>query len=581
MQAGNVMKNSVIIKWVWKFASKYKRAFMLSYFVLLCELAFAQIYPLFLGDIINASVYDADMTRFLFATIFFALTFLGYEACGFIQLQLWQKLDNKYVYDLRVACYRQILHLKSNILCDIRTGNAISTINNDTLEFHHIVQRYAMRIVNAIIETVISLVIVAMMRWELALLMLIIIPTSVLLSHLIEKRIKKVSDELRDKQGKYSAWLLEMLKGMREIKLFVAEKNVLGIFMDKNSDIIKTSDRQARISFESNQLIGGIYFISNLLFYIISAVFVATGKINIGGYISIATYYTMTTRSIKHVLYANMDYQKRKASVERVVKILESDFEEENGLSEFRVANGDIDIRNLYFSYNGKRDVLKNINLYIKAGEKIGIVGESGTGKSTFAHLLLKLYEPSSGVISVDGQALYECKYSDIRREIGIVSQENIIFDSTVRENITFGAVATDEELWNILEKAYLRSEIEALPQGLDTVLGNLGTSLSGGQNQRLCIARMIFRNPKIIILDEATSALDIESEEIVQSALDWLSEGRTTVIISHRYKSLVGTDRILILKNGEVAGIGNINELMESNEYFKALFATQKVENL
>lgn len=137
------MKNSVIIKWVWKFASKYKRAFMLSYFVLLCELAFAQIYPLFLGDIINASVYDADMTRFLFATIFFALTFLGCEACGFIQLQLWQKLDNKYVYDLRVACYRQILHLKSNILCDIRTGNAISTINNDTLEFHHIVQRYA------------------------------------------------------------------------------------------------------------------------------------------------------------------------------------------------------------------------------------------------------------------------------------------------------------------------------------------------------------------------------------------------------------------------------------------------------
>lgn len=575
------MKNSVVIKWVWKFASKYKWAFIISYFVLLCELTFAQIYPLFLGDVINASVYDADMTRFLFSALWFAFTFLGCEACGFIQLQIWQKLDNKYVYDLRVACYRQILHLKSNILCDIRTGNVISTINNDTVEFHHIVQRYAMRVVNAIIGTVVSLVIVATMRWEIALLMLFIIPVSVLLSHLAEKRIKKVSDELRDKQGKYSAWLLEMLKGMREIKLFVAEKTILRIFMDKNRDIIKTSDRQTRISFESNQLIGGIYFISNLLFYIISAVFVVRGKINVGEYISIATYYTMTTRNIKEVLYGNIEYQKRKASVERVVKILESDSEEENELSEFRVTDGNIDIENLYFSYNGETDVLKNINLHIKAGERIGIVGESGVGKSTFAHLLLKLYEPVSGVISVDKQALSECRYSDIRREIGIVSQENIIFDSTVRENITFGAQATDEELWDILEKAYLRSEIEALPQGLDTVLGNGGGSLSGGQNQRLCIARTIFRDPKIIILDEATSALDIESEEIVQSALNSLSEGRTTVVISHRYKSLVNTDRILILHNGETAGIGNIDELMESNEYFRALFASQKGERL
>lgn len=570
------MKNSVIIKWVWKFASKYKWAFLLCYFVLLCELAFAEIYPLFLGDVINASVYDADMTRFLLSGLLFAGAFLGCEACGFIQLQLWQRLDNKYVYELRVACYRHILHLKSDILCDIKTGNAISTINNDTLEFHHVVQRYAMRVVNAVIGTVVSLIIVASKRWEIAILMLVIIPISVLLSHQVEKRIKNVSDDLRDKQGKYSAWLLEILKGMREIKLFVAEKTVLGIFINKNRDIIKTSNRQTRIEFESNQIIGGIYFISNLLFYIISAAFVAEGKINVGEYISIATYYTMTTRNIKEVLYGSIDYQKRKASVERVVKILGSDSEEENGLSEFCVTDGNIVVENLYFSYNSENYVLKNLNIHIKAGEKIGIVGESGVGKSTFAHLLLKLYEPASGAILVDGQALSECRYSDIRREIGIVSQENIIFDSTVRENITFGAQATDEELWNILEKAYLRSEIEALPQGLDTVLGNSGTTLSGGQNQRLCIARTIFRNPKIIILDEATSALDIESEEIVQSALNALSEGRTTLVISHRYKSLVNTDRILILQNGENAGMGNVDELMENNEHFRALFPAQ-----
>lgn len=571
------MKDSVIVKRIWHFAKPYKWAFLLSYSVLLVELVFNQVIPLFLEDVINFAVYEADLQKFLYATLWYALVFLGYASCGFIQLILWQRVHNNYVYDVRIACYRKVLRMKPKVLSDIKTGDVIRTINSDTAEFHHIIQRFAMRILNAGIGTVVSLTIVAIMKWEIAFLTVAIIPISAVICKTIESKMKKVSDEIRTKQGKYSAWLMEMLKGMREIKLFVAEKTVLKLFTQKNKDIIDSSVKQDIIQFKSDQIISGIYFLADIIFYIICAFFVAERSINIGQYVAIATYFSMVSRNVRHVLHGNVDYQKRKTCVERVFKLLDEDEENEEGLEKLDVYNGSIDIKNLSFFYNEKKEVLKNIDLHIQAGQKIGVVGVSGVGKSTLANLLLRFYEPKEGEIFIDGQKLSEFAYASIRQAVGIVNQENIIFDTTVRDNITFGSTATDDELWAILEKVSLKDEIEKLPDGLDTVLGKNNMSLSGGQNQRLCIARLMFRNPKIIILDEATSSLDFESERIVQSALDALAENKTTIVISHRYGALLNTDKILVLHEGEQVGYDHHDKLMAENKYFADMFAGQK----
>lgn len=571
------MKDSVFVKRIWQFAEKYKWAFLLSYSVLLLELALNQIIPLLLENVINFAVYEADLQKFLYATLWYALVFLGYAACGFIQLILWQRVHNKYVYDVRVACYRKVLHMEPRVLTDIKTGDVIKTINGDTSEFHHIIQRFGMRILNAGIGTVVSLAIVAFMKWEIALLMAAIIPISAVVCKTIEAKMKKVSDEIRTKQGKYSAWLMEMLKGIREIKLFVAEKTVLKLFKDKNKDIIESSIKQDIVQFKSDQIICGIYFLADIAFYIICAFFVAGRYINIGQYVAIATYFTMVSRNVRQVLHGNVDYQKRKTSVERVFKLLDEEEETEEGLEALEVQNGSIDIKNLSFFYTENKDVLKNIDIHIEAGNKIGVVGVSGVGKSTLANILLRFYEPQDGEILIDGQRLCDCTYSSIRQAVGIVNQENIIFDATVRDNITFGRAATDEELWSILEKVYLKSEIEKLPNGLDTMLGKNNMSLSGGQNQRLCIARLMFRNPKIIILDEATSSLDFESERIVQAALDTLAENKTTIVISHRYQALLNTDKILVLYDGKQVGFDHHDKLMAENKFFTDMFAGQK----
>lgn len=197
-------------------------------------------------------------------------------------------------------------------------------------------------------------------------------------------------------------------------------------------------------------------------------------------------------------------------------------------------------------------------------------------GKSTFAHLLIKYFSPDNGAIIIDGQDVTKCSYLSIRRNIGIVSQETIIFNTSIKENICFDKNVPDDIIWCLLDKVYLKPETEEMHEGIHTILGKDGVSLSGGQNQRLVIARILYKNPKIIILDEATSSLDETTEEAVQQALDELTVGRTSIIISHRLKSIINVNKILVLSKGEIAACGTYDELIIKNKIFKDLFLAQ-----
>jgi ABC-type multidrug transport system fused ATPase/permease subunit len=570
------MKKISLFKKIWMIAKPFKYSFILSYTVLLIELVFNQIMPLFLANVINAAVYKTDMKLFFSASLFYMLVFIGYQACGFIQLQLWQVLNNKYVYNLRVKCYDKILNLKAKTLSDIKTGDMLQIINGDTMEFHHIIQRYAMRIVNAGIGTVVSLIIIAFLKWEIALIVAILIPASVLLTNKIKKKMKSVSEEIRNKQGSYNSWLMEIFKGFREIKLFAAEQNTSRIFTDKNKDLIDSNIKQVKLQFGSEQIINLIYFVSQIIFYIICAFFVADKSIDIGEYVAIAAYYTMVSGSFQRILRDNMQFQSRQVSVERVFRLLENDYENETDLIDIEITKGEISINELSFAYKENLNIIKNLNYTINSGEKIGVAGESGVGKSTLAHIFIKLFAPDKGSVIIDGQDLKNCSYHSVRKNIGIVSQDTIIFDGSVKDNICFDKNVSDDVIWETLDKAYLKAEIERLPDGLNTTLGKDGINLSGGQNQRLAIARMLYKNPKIVILDEATSALDEDSEKIVQKALDQLTKGRTSIVISHRLNSIINADRILVLQDGEIVGDDSYDKLIKSNSAFISMFSAQ-----
>ena len=570
------MKKISFLKKVWNIAKEYKWRFLWSYAILLIELAFYQSAPLFLGNVVDAAVYKSDMALFIKAVIFYAVIFIGQQICGYFQLHFWQILNNKYVYSLRVKCYEKIMSLEAKLLTDSKTGDMLQTINSDTMEFHHVLQRYGMRIVNAAIGTVVSVIIVAFLKWEIALIVAVLIPVSVLLTNHIKNKLNDIAFEVRTKQGNYNSWLMEILKGFKEIKLFAAEKNVTSQFVSKNEELIHSGNKQTKLQFKSDQTISAIYFVSQLIFYILCALFVINQSINVAQYVAIAGYYSLITRNFQAILRDNMQFQSRKVSIERVFALLESDYEDEESLLPLEVTDGNIEFDNLTFAYMADNNVLDNITYKINSGEKTGIVGQSGVGKSTLAHLLIKFFKADSGKIIIDGQNLADCSYLSVRQNIGIVSQETIIFEMTIKDNICFNKNVPDEVIWDLLEKVYLKDEINQLPDGINTLLGKNGINLSGGQNQRLAVARILYKNPKIVVLDEATSALDEQSESIVQKALDELTEGRTSIIISHRLNSIKNADKILVLKEGKADGSGCFNELIKNNTTFQEMFTTQ-----
>jgi len=567
------MNEIVCLKKVWKYAKKYKYLFLISYIVLLIELFFSQLQPKVLETLIDAAIYKTDFKIFINTSIIYMVVFGCRQSCDFIQLQFWQRIHNKYVYTLKKLCIDRLVWFKASVLTNCKTGDLLHTINDDVAEFHHIIQRCAMRVVNAGIGSIVSLVIVASMSWQIGLLIAIIIPVSIVLIDKLKKQMKIISREVRDEKGKVSSWLFEILRGISEIKLFAVESSISEQYNRKNINLYELGYKQNLVQAQSEQMISGIYFFSEIVFYIIAALFIINDTINIAEYIAISAYYKLISDNFSRILRENITFQSRIVSIERVFSILEQDIEGENGLDELTISNGDIEIKNISFSYDDGKKVFDDLSVHITPGKHIGIVGESGIGKSTLTYLLLKFYSSDKGKIYIDGQDLSKCKCSYVRNNIGIVNQENIIFDGTIKYNICLDSEASDEEIWKLLDSVYLKKEVSQLQDGIYSKLGENGIELSGGQKQRIAIARAMYKNSSFLIFDESTSALDKKSEEIVLQAMEHLMAGKTSLIISHRLSNLEKCDEILVLKEGKIAERGTLNELKELKGEFYSLF--------
>lgn len=487
-------------------------------------------------------------------------------------------LRNRIIRDIRKDLYNKILDLPLSYFSDERKGDIISRMSNDVKE----VEWSLMASLEAIFKEPVTIVFyigsLVYMSPKLTLYIIVLLPLAAGSIALLGRSLRRKSKRNQEQQSAVLSFLEESLGGMRIIKAFAVEKVFRTKFTDLNNNSttanIKVNHRGDMASPISETL--GIMVACVLLWFGGNMVF--GGELIGSAFLAYFAIFSQVIPPFKQVSQAFPMVQRGAAGMDRYEEILNSDikiYEVENPKS-IHTLNEGIVYKDVSFTYNGADMVLNQVSFEIPKNKKIALVGSSGSGKSTLADLLPRFYDTASGSISIDGTDIREYSLQDLRSMMGIVTQEAILFNDTIANNIIFGHPnVTMEDVKAAANLANALEFIEKSENGFDTMIGERGSKLSGGQRQRLAIARALLRNPSILILDEATSALDNESEKLVQQALDNLRQGRTTLVIAHRLTTIQDSDEIIVLDRGHIVERGNHQELLERKGHYYRLYTT------
>ena len=488
-------------------------------------------------------------------------------------------VGNKLVMDLRERMFGKLLGLPTQYYDDHASGNLISKLTYDVTQ----VTAAATSVLTVIFKDSVSLfgllIYMSWLNWKLTMLALVMTPLIVGVVRLISKRLRSSSRAVQQAMGDVTQVLQETIEGHKVVKLFGGQRYEASRFGEQVNQVRRFMMKQttaAAASVPVVQLLAGVA--------LASIVYLATqqssaNEITVGEFVSFVTAMLMLTAPLKRVTGVNEPLQRGLAAAESVFELIDQAGESDPGQLTIARARGEIRFDHVSFTYgNAERAALEAITLTINPDETVALVGASGGGKTTFANLVPRFYRPGSGRILLDGHDLETLTLASLRANIALVSQDVVLFNDSVAANIAYGVMrdTSEAEIVAAAEAAHAMEFIRAMPQGLNTLVGENGVRLSGGQRQRLAIARALLKNAPVLILDEATSALDSESERHVQAALETLMQGRTTIVIAHRLSTIEKAGRIIVLDSGRIAEIGSHRELLGKNGIYAKLYNIQ-----
>jgi ABC-type multidrug transport system fused ATPase/permease subunit len=497
-------------------------------------------------------------------TIGFAVIILFQALFSFLRVIFFSRFTERSIADLRLAVYQKLVWLPQSFFDKSRVGELMSRVTSDVGTLADAYTFMLAELLRQVLVLVGGLAIISWLAPQLTLFMLLTFPLLVVGALVFGKVIRKMSRKTQDQLAGANVIVEETLHSVSVVKSFTNELFEVLRYKKSLQEVVTTALNSAKyramfFSFVIITMFGGIVAV---MWY--GANLVLSHDLLVGELVSFVFYTVFVGASIAGLgdLYGQL--QKSIGASERILEIL--DLKDEKGESDADIKlNGEISFNNVSFVYPTRTDVtvLKNMSLNIAPGEKVALVGPSGSGKSTIINLLMRFYDPTDGSIVVDGSNAKNYPLTAYRKNIGTVPQEVMLFGGSIRENIAYGKPnSSEEEIISAARKANAWEFIEMFPEGLNTIVGDRGVKLSGGQRQRVAIARAILKDPSILILDEATSSLDAASERLVQDALEKLMENRTTIVIAHRLSTIRKVDRILVIKDGEIAESGTHNEL-------------------
>jgi ATP-binding cassette subfamily B protein len=570
---------------IFRFVIPYKWTFILGMVFLLLSNLTTLSFPLLIGEMTKV-IEGKSKFQINEVTLFFFAILIIQSILSFFRIYTFAQVSEKAMRDVRQTLYAKIITLPIFHFEKRRVGELMSRITSDITQLQDVLSITLAEFFRQIFTLVGGVALITYLSWKLTLFMLATFPLLVISAIVFGKFIRKISKKAQDELANTNIIVEETFQSIQAVKAFTNEKYEVNRYTNSLNKVVNEALKAATlrggfVSFIIFALFGGIV---GVVWY--GAQLVAQGDLILADLLTFIFYTAFIGGSVGGLgdIYAQL--QKTIGASDRILEILGDPSEVDIHESETSVpiTFGAIDLQDIHFSYPSRSsvEILKGISFTIEPGQKIAIVGTSGTGKSTLAQLMMRFYEPSQGKIMMGDYAIQDMPVGDWRKMVALVPQEVLLFGGSIRENIAYGKPgASEEEIHQAAEQAYAKEFIESFPEKWDTLVGERGVKLSGGQRQRIAIARAILKDPKFLILDEATSALDSESEKWVQSALEELMKNRTSLIIAHRLSTIRSADKIIVMESGKIVEIGSHENLMAKKQGVYQKMVKLQTENL
>ncbi|QNU65463.1 ABC transporter ATP-binding protein [Ruminiclostridium herbifermentans] len=571
-------KDVALIKRMLKYVFNYKAKFIIALLCIISTIGTGLIMPLLWGRILDSlfqKSMDGAALNIMYSIILGILT----NIISYLQSYIFSSLNQNIIFNLKRDMYKSMLDLPVKAYDDISNGELISRLHGDAAAVANAITGTLLNTIVDIIRLIAIGVTVFAISIKLALIVVFTFPISFYIFNKYGKKIRQSNKELSELNDKYYSDSGQAIWGIREIKSLGVKKEKFDSFIYLSNKIKNKIVEITLLGAKSQALSSVVSFFSQMAVAFFGGLFVVKGLLDIKYFIAFYSYSGQFSSSITNISKLNLNLQQVMNSIERIFLLIDglSYKAEKFGEKSVDKLKGEIMFENVSFSYSKKAKVINNLTLHIPAKSKTAIVGSSGSGKTTLFNLLLKLYDPCEGRILIDGIDINDIKEEDLRKHISVVRQEPVLFMTSIKENLLLANPnASQQEIENACKKAFIHEYIETLPNKYDSVIGENGVNFSGGQIQRIAIARALIKKSKIILFDEATSALDNESQFYIKKAIDAIAKDCTVVIIAHRLSTIIEADVIYVMEQGKLAGCGKHHSLIHTNSIYKKLYKAE-----
>lgn len=577
------------IKQYLQFVKPYKWLIFWTILIGILKFAIPLLIPLLLAyvidSIIGGDLTNAEKTKQLFTLmgIMLGIFIVLRPPIEYLRQYLAQFVGSKILYDLRDSLFDHLQKLSLQFYANRKTGEIISRIIHDVEQTKVFVITGLMNVWLDMATIVIAIIIMLTFDIKLTIIAIALFPLYGFAVKYFYARLRELTRERSQKLAELQGHLHERVQGIAVTRSFALEEYEQEQFDHYNERFLNKAIEHTKWNAYTFAVTNTITDLAPLLVIGYAAYEVINGNLTVGTMVAFVGYMERVYSPLRRLINSSTVLTQSVASIDRVFELKNEayDIEDKEDAIELKNAKGQIDIENVSFAYEDDKYVLNNVNLHVKEGETIALVGMSGGGKSTLVSLLPRFYDVSAGSIKVDGVDIRDLKQRSLRDNIGMVLQDNLLFSELISTNIRMGnPYATDEEVIAAAKAANAHDFIMDLPNGYDTLVGERGVKLSGGQRQRIAIARVFLKDPPMLIFDEATSALDLESEHMIQAALEKLAATRTTFIVAHRLSTITHADRIVVIEHGEITETGTHEQLMRKQGSYYNLFEVQNLDN-